>query len=162
MLQAIFALADDGTFGDSGGLPWDHPADRAHFRATTLGHAIVMGRRTWQEVGHPLEGRSSVVVSRTLSLPAGVEVARSLDDAVALALALDPDPFVIGGVALLAEAMPRLERVFLTRIPGRFAGDTRYEPDLSGHTLVSERAGPGGLRFLVLERTGNLAQSRGP
>ncbi|GMV12900.1 MAG: dihydrofolate reductase [Polyangiaceae bacterium] len=152
LLQAILAVADNGVIGSAGRLPWDHPEDREHFRLTTWGHAVLMGRRTWEEVGSALPGRENVVLSSRLVAPAGARVATSLDAALELAFALDPEPFVIGGAALFAAAWPRVRRVYLTRIPGAPPGDTRFEPDLAGFRLLEERAGLAGLRYLVLER----------
>lgn len=152
VLQAIFAVAENGVIGRAGKLPWDHPEDREHFRRTTWGHVVIMGRRTWEEVGAALPGRTNLVVSSGFAPPPGVLAARSLDEALELAAALDPDPFVIGGAQLLEAAMPRVGRVHLTLIPGCPPGDTRFELDRRGFRLVSERPGGQGLRFLVLER----------
>lgn len=152
LLQAILAVAENGVIGAHGQLPWDHAEDREHFRRTTWGHAVLMGRRTWEEVGSALPGRENVVVSSRLVAPPGVLVAPTLDAALKLAFALDPEPFVIGGAALFAAAWPRVRRVYLTRIPGSPPGDTRFEPDLRGFRRLEERAGQAGLRYLLLER----------
>lgn len=110
-MRAIVACDANGLIGLDGALPWHLPSELRHFRALTYGHAVVMGRLTFESLHAPLVGRRSVVVaSRTI---AGVVTARSLDEAMALA---GDDAFAIGGARLFAEALPRCERVYLTRV----------------------------------------------
>jgi dihydrofolate reductase len=107
-LALIVAVARDGIIGRDGALPWHLPEDLRHFKRLTRGHAIVMGRRTFESIGRPLPERRNLVVSRTLAAPPpGVELFPSLDAALAAARTTDPEPFVIGGAALYAEALPR-------------------------------------------------------
>jgi dihydrofolate reductase len=150
-LTLIFAIDEAGVIGRDGALPWDFPEDRAHFDRTTRGHAVVMGRRTWDERGEPLPGRTNIVVSRTFVPPPGVLVARSLDEALAAAWRIDEEPFVIGGVRLFEEALPRATRVVVTDIPGEHEGDTIFRFDRSALRVVSSREGERGLVFLELE-----------
>ncbi len=120
----ILARARNGVIGASGGLPWRLPEDLAFFKRTTMGHPIVMGRKTWESIGRPLPGRRSIVVTRDRSFAAaGAEVAHSLDDAVALCSDSD-EIFVIGGAQLYAEALGRADRLLLTEIDADFEGDT--------------------------------------
>jgi len=120
----ILARARNGVIGAKGGLPWHLPEDLASFKRTTMGHPIVMGRRTWESIGRPLPGRRSIVVTRDRSFAAaGAEVAHSLDDAVALCAGSD-EIFVIGGAQLYAEALGRADRLLLTEIDADFDGDT--------------------------------------
>jgi dihydrofolate reductase len=153
-LSLIFAIAENGVIGRGGKLPWDFPEDRAFFFRTTRGHAVIMGRRTWEERGEPLEGRTNIVVSKTLSLPAGVAatVVPTLTEAIELARKTDPDPFVLGGVGIFEEAMPLATRLYVTEIKGSYEGDTFFHFDRTGFRVVSERVSPPSLRFLVLER----------
>ena len=146
-LNLMVAVADNDVIGRNGQLPWDHPEDRAFFFAETRGHVVVMGRRTWEEAGAPLPDRHSIVVSRDIVLPPGVERAPSLAAALVLAWARDPAPFVIGGSRLFLEAMPRVTRALLTRVPGSPDGDARFHFDEADFDLVSERPGADGLRF---------------
>jgi dihydrofolate reductase len=150
-LSMILAIAANGVIGKDGGLPWDEPEDRAHFQATTRGATVIMGRRTWEEAGEPLDGRVNIVVSRTFAPPPGILRAASLDEAVAMA---QGEPFVIGGVRLFEEGAPRARRVYLTEIPGSPAGDTVFDRgvlDRAGLVEVSSRVTRSGLRFVVLE-----------
>ena len=111
--------------GREGGLPWRLPADLRRFRALTTGHAILMGRRTWESIGRPLpERRNFVVTSRPLDA-AGVRTFASLGDALRAA-ADDDEPFVIGGERLYAEALTRATRIHRTLVHARPEGDAFF------------------------------------
>ena len=123
-LTLIVARARNGVIGASGGLPWRLPEDLAFFKRTTMGHPIVMGRKTWESIGRPLPGRRSVVVTRDRTFAAaGAEVVHSLDEAIRRC-ADTVEIFVIGGAQLYAEALPRAKRLLLTEIEADFDGDT--------------------------------------
>jgi len=151
-LALIVAVGENGAIGVAGRLPWDYPDDRAHFARTTRGHAVIMGRRTWEETGGPLPGRHNIVVSRSLESVAGAQVAPSLDSALQLAWALDPEPFVIGGTRLFEEALPRITRAFVTLVPESPQADTFFHFDATGFRLVSEDVGKRGERYREYER----------
>jgi dihydrofolate reductase len=120
----ILARARNGVIGAKGGLPWRLPEDLAFFKRTTMGHPIVMGRKTWESIGRPLPGRRSVVVTRDPNFAtAGAEVVGSLDEAIRLCADAD-EIFVIGGAQLYADALPRADRLLLTEIHADFDGDT--------------------------------------
>lgn len=137
------------------GLPWHLPEDLKHFRKTTAGHAIIMGRKTFEAIGRPLPKRRNIVLSRSEASglrERGVEVAPDLSSALAL-VADDPLPFVIGGGSVYAEALPLATRVYLTRVDREVDGDVFF-PELGADFVVRE-AWPGeseGVRFEVLER----------
>ena len=125
-LTLIVARARNGVIGRDGALPWRLPEDLAHFKRTTMGHPIVMGRKTWESIGRPLPGRRSIVVSRQPGFEAtGAEVAESLDAALALCAGAE-EVFVIGGAQLYAEALPRADRLIVTEIDADFEGDTHF------------------------------------
>ena len=129
MLSLIAAVAENGVIGHKGALPWRLPDDMAHFRRTTLGKPVVMGRKTYESLGRPLPRRTNVVVTRNPDFAApNVQVARNLDAALVLA-AEAPEVVVIGGAMLYAEALPAARRIYLTRVYGRPAGDV-YFPEL--------------------------------
>ena len=107
--------------GDDGGLPWDLPDEMAHFRRTTLGHAVIMGRRTFQSRGNPLPERRNIVLSRRGFSAPGATVVPDL--AAALAEAGEGDCFVIGGVAPIVDALPRADRLIVTTIDAVVEGD---------------------------------------
>jgi dihydrofolate reductase len=158
-LALMVAVARNGAIGRDGDLPWQqpYPEDRAWFEETTRGHVLVMGKRTYEEAGPPF-GRSSIVVSRSLALPtpppASVWVEPTLDAALARAWAMDPLPFVIGGVRIFEEALPRVTRIYLTEIPESPAADTFFHLDRAGFAVVDERVFASGMKFVTLERRG--------
>ena len=125
-LTLIVARARNGVIGRDGTLPWRLPEDLAFFKRTTMGHPIVMGRRTWESIGRPLPGRRNIVVSRRAGFAAaGAEVAPGLDEALRLCAGSE-EVFVIGGAQLYTEALPRAGRLIVTEIDADFDGDTRW------------------------------------
>lgn len=127
-LYVVAAVASNGTIGANGQLPWHLPEDLQHFRKLTLGHPVIMGRRTWESLGKPLAGRDNIVVTRTAGYEApGAAVARSLEAALALC-AGEPVAFVIGGRQLFADSMPTAAGLVITEIHKDFDGDAWF-PD---------------------------------
>lgn len=114
----VVAAADNDAIGQAGAIPWHLPADLRHFRAITLGHPIIMGRRTFDSIGRPLPGRRNIVLSRDPHWTApGVAVAADLDAALALAAREGTaETMVIGGADIYALARPRARRIELTRV----------------------------------------------
>ena len=148
IVSLVVAASANEVIGADGALPWHLPGDLRRFRELTTGHVVVMGRLTYQSIldrlGHPLTGRISVVVSRTLGETGypEVRVARSFPEALALAEALaaeagDSEFFVIGGESVYRDALPLADRVYLTRVHGEVTGD-RAMPDgwLAGFELA--------------------------
>jgi dihydrofolate reductase len=129
-LSLLVAMARNRVIGRDGKLPWHLSADLKRFKALTMGHHIVMGRKTWESVGRPLPGRTSVVVTRNPAYAApGAVVVASIAAALDVA-ATDSEAFIIGGGELYREALPNAERVYLTQLDADYPGDTFF-PDLS-------------------------------
>jgi len=155
----VAAMGRNRVIGAEGAMPWHLPADLKHFKAVTLGHPVVMGRRTFESIGRALPGRRNIVVSRRLDAPpAGCELARSIDEALAL---IDAEPvMVIGGAQLYRALLPAADRLELTRVDMAPDGDTRF-PELDSRdwqlTAMEVRPpGPGNacrLVFCTLRRT---------
>ncbi|MFI4953364.1 MAG: dihydrofolate reductase [Burkholderiales bacterium] len=125
-LALVAAVASNGVIGSNGRLPWRLPDDLKRFRALTTGHAIVMGRKTWESIGRPLPDRQNIVVSRHRQFTApGCAVANSLAEAIGLAAMPEP-VFVIGGEALYRDALPLADLLHLTEIQRDFAGDAKF------------------------------------
>lgn len=141
ILSILVAVAKNGIIGREGRLPWHLPDDLRRFKRLTTGHAIVMGRRTYESIGRALPGRRSVVLSRDPAFaPPGIEVVRSLDAALA-ACAGEEEVFVIGGESLFREALPRADRVYLTRVHADIAGEVRFPAfDETSWVLVASEA----------------------
>jgi dihydrofolate reductase len=168
-LSLIAAMAEGGVIGRGGGLPWHLPADLARFKRLTMGHHLIVGRRTWESIGRALPGRRMVVVSRAperLGLPAEVGGARTLDEAVEVARAAgDEEAFVGGGAGLFREALPRADRLYLTRVHAAVEGDTFFPPlDLDGWREVEREERAADERnaypttFVVLDRYGRSSK----
>ena len=150
----VAAVARNGVIGLDGDIPWSIPEDLKHFRATTKGHTVLMGRSTYESIGHPLPYRTNVVITRQPDWSAdGVLVAHSVEEGLELARGLEGDVMVIGGGEIYREAMPHATHQVLTEVD--------LEPDGSGTVLVH---GHGDFRKLTLApneecrvSTGNLA-----
>ena len=121
-------MARNRVIGRDNRLPWRLPADLAYFKQVTMGHPVIMGRRTWESIGRPLPGRQNIVVSRNRHYSApGATVVGSLDDAWRAAGDVD-EACVIGGTSLFAEALPLADRIHLTEVDAEVAGDTYFPP----------------------------------
>ncbi|HET9421275.1 MAG TPA: dihydrofolate reductase [Nocardioides sp.] len=135
----IAAVADNGVIGDAGTIPWHLPDDFAHFKRTTLGHTLLMGRATYDSIGRPLPGRTTIVLTRDPSWSAeGVLVASSFDAAMELAAELPGDVYVAGGAEIYALALPYADAQVLTEVRLSPAGDTLYPP-FDRHEWVEAR-----------------------
>lgn len=126
-LTIVAALAANRVIGRDGGLPWHLPDDLKHFQRLTTGSPVVMGRKTFDEVGKPLPNRTNIVVTRQRDWAAdGVLVSHSLDDALALAGADAAEVFIIGGAEIYALALPLAQRMVLTHVQAEVEGDTWF------------------------------------
>lgn len=146
----VAAVAANGVIGAQGRLPWHLPEDLKHFKRLTLGHPVIMGRKTWESLGKALPGRENVVVTRTAGFEApGAHVAASLEAALAFC-AGEPVVFVIGGGELYAAALPIADGLVLTEIKRDFEGDAvfpGFDRSAWRETQREPHAGPDGLRF---------------
>jgi dihydrofolate reductase len=125
-LALIAAVARNGVIGVDGRLPWRLPEDLRRFRALTAGHAVIMGRRTWQSIGRALPGRQNIVVTRDNAFVAeGADVAQSLDAALDR-VTCPPPAFCIGGGELYRTALQRAYIVHVTELARDFEGDVTF------------------------------------
>ncbi len=126
----IAAIADNGVIGLDGGMPWRLPADLRHFRRLTMGHHLIVGRKTWQAIGKPLEGRSTLVLTRSETVdPPGADPCPSLEEALSRAAAAgDDEPFIAGGAEVYRLALPLADRLYITRVHAHPAGDVHFPP----------------------------------
>ncbi len=163
VLALLAAVARNGVIGRGNALPWHLPADMRRFRALTMGHAVIMGRRTWESLPErfrPLPGRRNIVVTRNPAWhAAGAERAASPQDALAL-VAGGSRAIVIGGVALYAAALPLADELLLTEIDRNFDGDTFFPPfDRAAFTETARETHPAeppndfGFAFVTYSRT---------
>jgi len=128
----LAAIARNSVIGVDGGLPWHLPDELALFKELTVGHVLVMGRRTYESVGRPLPGRTTVVVTRQRDWEGGavgVLRAGSVPEALEVAAEVDDEVFVVGGAQVYAEALPHADRLALTFVDDEPEGDTTF-PDV--------------------------------
>lgn len=159
-LILIAAVANNGVIGKNNALPWHLPEDMKHFKALTTGHAVIMGRKTWESLPpkfRPLPNRLNIVLTRNSSYQAvGATVVNSLDEAVKVGAG--GTAFVIGGATLYAQALPLAERLELTEIDAAFPGDAFFpEIDRAQWREVARSSGVSaaglGYAFTTYERT---------
>lgn len=152
-LALIVGLARNRGIGLRGALPWHVPEDLKRFKALTMGHAILMGRKTHESIGRPLPGRRNIVITRGQGSFPGCERARSLEAALEL-VAEDALPFIIGGAQLYAEALPLVTHLFLTQLDRDVEADAFFpELDPSLWREVHREAGSTpGVTFVDLVR----------
>lgn len=162
-VSVIAALAKNRVIGIDNRLPWRLPEDLAHFKALTLGHPILMGRKTFESLGRPLPGRTNVVITRNPGYhPEGCLVADSIPAALALCGQAD-EVFFIGGAELYAQVIPLADRLYLTEVDIEVQGDAWF-PDFDrgafSETSREARMGQKGdalnFDFVMYERPGHL------
>ena len=162
MIHLIAAVARNGVIGFRGQIPWQLPEDLRHFQALTMGHTVIMGRRTYESIGNPLPGRQNLVVSAKLQPGEGYQVVGSLQEG--LALATGKEIFVIGGARLYEEALPLAERLDLTLVDLEPLGDTYLpEIDWSHFEKIDEvqHKGIPSYQFVTYGRIGSLMAPQG-
>lgn len=139
MVSIIVAIAQNGTIGDKNSLLWHIKEDMRFFRTTTSGHAVVMGRKTFESLGsRPLPKRTNIVITRADRAFEGALTAHSLEEAIRLAEG-DEEIFIIGGAQIYREALRIADRMYITRVMHDYEGDTSFpDIDLSEWELVSE------------------------
>ena len=134
MLSMIVAMTEDRVIGKNNELPWPMiKEDMQHFKKITTGHAVIMGRKTWDSIPDkfkPLPKRTNVVVTRQDLKLGGAIVCNSLAEAIDCAKDVDDNPFIIGGASLYEESLPLVNQIYLTLIKNTYEGDT-YFPALS-------------------------------
>jgi dihydrofolate reductase len=163
-ISLIVAVSENGVIGRNNTLVWRIPEDLTRFKALTMGHGIIMGRRSFESIGRPLDGRRSIVLTRnrdynpaSLYPQADLHIAHSQEEAIRIASGLIADQtFIIGGEQIYRLFLPSADRIYMTRVHHRFEGDTFF-PELGKQWQVKERedhlnARPYPYSFLVYER----------
>ena len=161
LISPIAACALDMTIGQDNDLPWYLPADLRFFKRTTVGKPVILGRRTFESLDGPLGGRTNIVLSRRADYaPAGATVAGSIDEALEIATTHEPDEvMILGGARVYEEFLPISDRMYLTVVHARFAGDTFFPAfDIDQWRIASsehheaDAKNPHPYSFHVLER----------
>ena len=159
----VAAVAENRVIGADGGMPWHYPRDLAHFKALTTGHPVVLGRVTYEsileQIGEPLPDRTSIVLStRELEVPDDVVVAGGIEEATALGqqAAVDRDVetvYVVGGASVYEAFLPIADRMVLTEVPERPAGDTQFPAWDDDAWAETAREPDEDLTFVTYDRT---------
>ena len=158
-ITLIAAVADNGIIGRDGEMPWHLPEDLTHFKATTMGHPVIMGRRTYESissaVGGPLPGRTNIVLSRSSpEVPEAVIVAESLDDALKAAEAAGETErvYIIGGATVYEQFLPQADQLILTELEDSYEGDTMFPEWDRSAWIEADRDQREGFAFVTYER----------
>ncbi len=153
-ISLIAAMAENRVIGRNGAVPWDIPSDRKRFRELTMGHPLIMGRTTFESIGRPLPGRTTIIISRQQGYRVeGCSVAPDLPSALALC-ADAGEVFICGGSEVYGEAIHRADRIYLTIVHGEFSGDASF-PAIPGDFVEAVREGldsPLPCTFVIYER----------
>lgn len=130
MIIGIVAVDRNGAIGKGGQLPWHYSVDMKHFKQTTIGHACVMGRKTWLTLKKPLVDRTNIVLSRQLNVgvPEGVVVLPNVEEVLEFARNLEGDLFVIGGAQVYHSFQPHIEKWIVTEVPLNVEGADAFVP----------------------------------
>ncbi len=167
IISAIVAAAKKKVIGKEGGIPWYLPADLAHFKQTTMGHPMIMGRKTHQSIGKALPGRTNIVITHQKNYRAeGCVVVGSLEQAIEEAKKTEGsnEIFIIGGEEIYKQSMPLVNKIYLTKIHADIAGDKFFEFDPTEWQEVSQQDYKADAKnsysysFVVLERKGSVVK----
>lgn len=131
-ISIIAAMASNRVIGINNTLPWHIPADLKHFKKLTMGHTMIMGRKTFESIGKPLPGRETLIISRQpdYAIP-GCQTCQSLEQALSIC-AGKSDIFIVGGADIYQQMLPQADRLFITEVQQDFDGDVRFpeiDPD---------------------------------
>jgi dihydrofolate reductase len=163
-LSIIVAMAQNRTIGINNTLPWRCPEDLKRFKALTMGHHMIMGRKTFDSIGKPLPGRTTMVVTRNRKLQiSGCVMAYSLEKAIA-ACAGDEEIFIVGGAELYRQAMPLVDMLYITEIRQDVEGDAHFPEfdktewrEVAREERYQEMPQPLGYHFVTYCRNGGNA-----
>jgi len=168
-VSVIAAMAKNRVIGIENRLPWRLPGDMQRFRALTMGHHVLAGRKTYESIGKPLPGRTMVVITRSADFAApGCVVVNSVADAIA-ACRGDKEIFVIGGEQLYRQALDFSDRVYLTEVQAEFEGDARFpelDPALwresARESFPADDSNPCSYDFVVYDRVSTASTQERP
>jgi dihydrofolate reductase len=131
LISSIVAMASNRVIGNRGDIPWKIPGEQKMFKKITLGHTVIMGRKTYESIGRPLPGRTNIVITRQSDYQAtGCIVAHDLDSAFQACPPQEDEAFICGGGQLYQASLPVTDRIYLTVLPREVAGDTCF-PEVS-------------------------------
>ncbi|MFS0863277.1 dihydrofolate reductase [Fredinandcohnia sp. 179-A 10B2 NHS] len=160
MISLLLAMDKNQLIGKDNDLPWRLPADLAYFKRVTMGHPIIMGRKTYDSIGRPLPGRENIIVTRDRNYQVeGCKVVHSIDEIVQLGSETKEELFVIGGSEIFKEILPYADRLYITEIDEVFEGDTYFPAFkknewnlISSEKGIKDEKNPYEYTFLVYEK----------
>jgi dihydrofolate reductase len=139
LISLIVAMSSNRVIGNKGAIPWKIPGEQKMFKEITLGHSIIMGRKTYESVGRPLPGRTNIVVTRQTDYQApGCTIVHNIDSAIKSCPAEESEAFICGGSQLYHESLPMADRIYLTVIPRKVNGDTFFPEIPEGQFTVTK------------------------
>jgi dihydrofolate reductase len=140
-LDIIVAMTKDRVIGVNNRLPWNIPEDLQHFRRTTEGNAIIMGRGTYESIGKPLLKRTNIVLSKTMEQCEGLYICTSLEEAITIGKEYNEKTYIIGGASVYEKALPLVDSLIISMVYGEYQGDTYFpEIDLSEWYVSSRKS----------------------
>ncbi len=142
-ISLIVACADNGVIGTTDGrIPWHLPTDQQYFKTVTMGHPVIMGRTTYETIGHPLSGRQNIVVTHTSNFEApGCTVVHTIEEALQAAQTTD-EIFIIGGGTMYQQTLPLASKIYLTRVHATPEGEVLFQYDPTEWTETSTEHHP--------------------
>lgn len=154
IVSMIVAMSENRVIGKDGGLPWHLPEDLKRFKKITMGHPIIMGRKTYESIGRALPGRRNIVISRNSNLQIdGVETTSSLGEALDLVKS-EKEVFIIGGAQIYEASLSQADRIYLTEVHQQIHGDA-YFPEINSsqfQEVSRESHGEAGYDYVLLEK----------
>ncbi len=158
-ISIIVAMAENRVIGNQNRLPWHLPADLQHFKRTTMGKPILMGRKTWESLGRALPGRTNIVITRNSDYVAdGGVVVHSMQEALRAAGDAE-EVMIIGGAECYRQALPQADTLYLTLVEGEFAGDALFPElaaaewrEVASESHEADDRNPHAYRFVTLRR----------
>lgn len=160
MISLLWAMDENRLIGKDNDLPWRLPEDLKYFKKVTMGHPIVMGRKTYESIGRPLPGRQNIIITRNPNYKVdGCDVFHSIDEFLSYYKSQSGEIFVIGGAEIFKATIPFADRLYVTKIHETFTGNAYFpELDMGKWSLISSEQGirdeknPYDYEFLVYER----------
>ncbi|MDG4656347.1 dihydrofolate reductase [Ectobacillus antri] len=165
MISLIAAMDRNRLIGTNNELPWRLPADLAYFKRVTMGHPVIMGRKTYESIGRPLPGRENIIVTRNPAYKAeGCVVVHSLDELLTRFASSDKEAFVIGGAELYKEALSVGNRLYITHIEDEFSGDAWFPciddwQEISREPGIRDEKNPHAYYFSIYEKKNQIIGS---
>lgn len=131
MISLIAAIGKNNELGKDNTLLWNMPADMKYFRETTRGHSVIMGRKTFESIGHPLPNRRNIIITRDVNyIKEGAEIVHSLDEALEIFENKNEEIFIIGGAEIYKQAIGKIDKLYITEIDGEFTEADTFFPTI--------------------------------